>query len=34
VGRQKPVTVRIEYDPAGPNRPGIDGLARVIYFNP
>jgi len=31
-GRQKPVPIRVEYDP--PNRSGIDGLARAIHFNP
>lgn len=31
-GPQKAVQIRIEYDPAGPNRPGIDGLLRVIHF--
>ena len=33
-GRQKPVTVRVEYDPPGASHPGIDGLARAIHFEP
>ena len=31
-GPQKPVPIRVEYDPAGPNRPGIDGVVRGIHF--
>ncbi len=31
-GPQKPVQVRVEYDPPGPNRPGIDGVVRGIHF--
>lgn len=31
-GPQKPVQIRVEYDPAGPNRPGIDGVVRGIQF--
>jgi tetratricopeptide (TPR) repeat protein len=31
-GPQKPVQIRIEYDPPGSNRPGIDGVVRVIRF--
>ena len=30
-GPQKPTTIRLEYAPAGDN-PGVDGLARAIYF--
>jgi hypothetical protein len=30
-GPQKPVNVRVEYDPPGA-REGIDGLARAIFF--
>ncbi len=30
-GRQKPANVRVEYDPAT-TRPGVDGLARAIFF--
>ncbi len=33
-GQQKPVQVRVEYDPAASNRPGIDGVARAIHFDP
>ncbi len=33
-GPQKPVQVRIEYDPSGPNHPGIAGLVRALYFDP
>lgn len=32
-GSQKPVRIRIEFDPPGSNRPGIDGLVRVIHFD-
>jgi tetratricopeptide (TPR) repeat protein len=32
-GPQKPVQIRIEYDPPGLNRPGIDGVVRVIRFD-
>jgi hypothetical protein len=32
-GSQKPVQIRIEYDPPGLNRPGIDGVVRVIRFD-
>ncbi len=31
-GAQKPAHVRVEYDPADPNRAGIDGLVRNIFF--
>ena len=31
-GPQKPVQIRVDYDPAGTNHPGIDGLARGIHF--
>ncbi len=31
-GPQKPVRIRVEYDPPGPDQPGIDGLLRVIHF--
>ena len=31
-GRQKPSTVRVEYDPSAPKNAGVDGLARVIHF--
>ncbi len=33
-GPQKPVQIRLEYDPPGPNVPGVDGLARAIQFEP
>ncbi|HLH00188.1 MAG TPA: hypothetical protein VKX49_28025 [Bryobacteraceae bacterium] len=33
-GVQKPVQVRVEYDPAGADRPGVDGIARAIHFEP
>lgn len=32
-GPQKPVSVRIEFEPAPSNIPNIDGLLRVIQFN-
>lgn len=32
-GSQKPVQIRIEYDPPSSNGPGIDGVVRVIRFN-
>ena len=32
-GPQKPAQIRIEYDSPGSNRPGIDGLVRVIHFD-
>jgi tetratricopeptide (TPR) repeat protein len=31
-GRQKPVRVRVDYDPPGADQPGIDGVARGIHF--
>jgi tetratricopeptide (TPR) repeat protein len=31
-GRQKPASVRIEYDSPSTSRPGSDGVARVIHF--
>jgi len=31
-GPQKPSPIRVEYDPAGPNHPGVDGLVRGIHF--
>ncbi len=31
-GPQKPVEIRVEYDPPGPNRPGIDGIIRALNF--
>jgi hypothetical protein len=31
-GPQKPVQIRVEYDPAVSNRPGVDGVVRVIHF--
>ncbi len=31
-GPQKPVSVRIDYAPAGPNQNGVHGLARAIHF--
>jgi Flp pilus assembly protein TadD len=31
-GPQKPVQIRVEYDPAGTNHPGVDGVARAIHF--
>ena len=33
-GPQKPVQIRVEYDPPGADNPGIDGLLRVIHFEP
>ncbi len=33
-GPQKAIQVRVEYDPAGSNRPGVDGVARAIHFEP
>ena len=33
-GKQKPVPVRIEYEPPNPSRSGIDGLLRLIQFGP
>ncbi len=31
-GPQKPAQIRVGYDPAGQNRPGIDGVVRSIQF--
>jgi len=33
-GPQKPVQVRIEYEPPGPNLAGIHGVARAIHLDP
>ena len=31
-GPQKPAQVQVDYDPAGPDHPGVDGLVRGIHF--
>jgi tetratricopeptide (TPR) repeat protein len=33
-GPQKAAQIRVEWDPPGSNRPGIDGIARAIHFDP